>query len=146
MIIREATLEDAAPIVCMAIRFLEETPYGHLFAPNEQKLTELLLQVLTHGVIFVAERADHTLAGFLALVTLEHPISGERYADELAWWVNPESRSGSIGPRLLAAAEEFARTAGIGMLKMVAPAGTDVGRFYERLGYAAVETSYHKRL
>lgn len=82
----------------------------------------------------------------LAIVVLPHPITGRLYADELAWWVEPRFRRGRIGPTMLKHAEAWARQKGATVLKMVAPAGTDVGRFYEATGYRAVETAYQKRL
>lgn len=149
MIIRPATLEDSAAVCRMAIRFLEETPYGELVTPNEVKIAQLLLQCLDLGVIFVAELEDaspHTLVGFLALVALAHPVSGDPFAEELAWWVEPEARHLSIGPRLLREGERWAVANQLRMLKMVAPAGSPVSGFYERRGYRLVELTYCKQL
>jgi len=149
MIIRPATLEDSAAVCRMAIRFLEETPYGELVTPNEVKIAQLMLQCLDLGVIYVAELEDappHTLVGFLALVALAHPVSGDPFAEELAWWVQPEARHLSVGPRLLAHGERWAIAHALRMLKMVAPAASSVGGFYERRGYRLVELTYCKTL
>jgi GNAT superfamily N-acetyltransferase len=86
------------------------------------------------------------LVGMIALFCAPHPITGEPYADELCWWVEPAYRRGNLGLKLLRCAERWATTKGATMLKMVAPEGTDIGRFYERVGYRAVETAYQKRL
>lgn len=144
MTIREATLEDSARLVEMAIRFLTETPMGEAVPPAPLKLAQLVLQVLDVGVIFVAE-VNGRLEGFIALVALEHPMSGEAYADELAWWVEPEARSRSIGPRLLSRAEDWCRQNALSFLKMVAPIGSGVATAYLRLGYQEIETSFMKR-
>jgi GNAT superfamily N-acetyltransferase len=82
----------------------------------------------------------------LALAAVPHPVSGQDYAEELAWWVEPAHRGSSIGPRLLAAAEAWCVQNKLGVLKMVAPAASDVGAFYVRRGYTLVESVYQKVL
>lgn len=101
--------------------------------------------VLDQGVCLVADAGDR-LAGFLALVALPHPLTGQLYGDEIAWWVEPEYRRGRVGPQLLVAAEQWARQMGCQSVKMVAPFKSTVGAFYERCGYTAVETAYAKQL
>lgn len=86
------------------------------------------------------------LVGMLAIVALPHPLAGGKVAEELAWWVEPEWRQGLLGPKMLREAEAWATRNGAVMVKMVAPAGTDVGEFYERIGYQAVETAYIKSI
>jgi len=86
------------------------------------------------------------LVGMLGLVAITHPASGADYADEIVWWVDPEFRGGSIGPRLLAAGETWARRRGLPLVNMVAPEGSDVGRFLARQGYTPIETAWVKRL
>src|SRR5207237_2966117 len=96
------------------------------------------------GRIFVAEDRGGSLAGMIAVIVGGH--LGLRYADEQAWWVGPEYRSGTLGPRLLRHVEAWARSEGLPVLAMVAPAGSTIGGFYERLGYHEVETKYVKTL
>lgn len=143
--IRPATAEDVDRLVDMAVRFLASTRYGVLVTPHPHALGRLIAQVLAIGVIFVAE-VNGRVEAMLALVALPHPISGELYGDELAWWVEPEHRHGSIGPRLLLQAETWARERGARILKMVAPADSTVGNFYKHFGYVEVETAYQKTL
>lgn len=144
MIIREATLEDVPAAARMGVHFLAGTRY-RVFASSEAALSALIHLVLEHGVGFVAE-VDGTLVGMLGLLVGPHPLTGERYADEVCWWTEPGARGLGAGPRLLKAAEEWSLHAELDMIKMVAPEGTDVGRFYLRHGYEAVETAYMKRL
>ncbi len=96
-------------------------------------------------MIFVAEDAG-AIVGLIAAFPMEEPISRQTQLDELVWWVEPAYRRGSVGPRLLRALETWARQKGIKLCKMIAPVDTTVGRFYERQGYVAIETSYIKRL
>lgn len=149
-IIREATLLDQPELLVMARHFVEQTAYARLFGFNEDAVKHLIVTVLEHGAILVAEFEDpagpiRPLVGMLALCAFPHPIAGEPYADEVCWWVEPDHRHG-LGPALLGAAEEWIRHHGVDLVKMVAPAGSNIGRFYERAGYSALETAYVKRL
>jgi len=146
MTIREATLADADCLVAMATRFLESTPYGRVFPPAAERLHALVATCLTLGVIFVAEVRDAEVVGMIAVAALEHPFTGDLYADEIAWWVELEHRGGAIGPRLLGAVSSWAQVRGLRFVKLAALAGSDVGAFYERMGYEAVETAYMKTL
>lgn len=158
--IRKATSADKLDLVAMATRFLTETPYRQFLTVSPAMLDSLVDTVLELGVVLVAERlhfpyigpnlepapARRELVGMIALVELENPITGEPFADELVWWVEPEHRHGTIGPRLLVAGEAWAREKLLPVVKMVAPAGSQVGAFYQRMGYTAVETAFIKVL
>lgn len=148
--IRRATLDDWSAVRAMALAFLAESPYGALFEVTAERppaaLDELLGLVLEAGVVFVAD-VGTGLVGMLAMGVGGHAISGQRYADEIAWWVHPAHRGGTIGPRLLAAAEAWARADGCTLVKMIAPHhAPDVGRYLARRGYAPVETAHVRRL
>lgn len=144
MRVREATADDTARLVEMAQRFLAESRYGQLFGADPLRLGALVATCLALGVIFVAEVEDGII-GMLALVAVPDPFSDVRYADEIAWWVEPAHRAGIVGPRLLMRAQNWTRSQRLPFLKMVAPADTQVGGFYERVGFRAIETSYIKR-
>jgi len=144
--VRPATTDDALAIVEMALRFLRETPYGALLGDgNPLVIGAVLSTLLAQGIVLVAERAGIPV-GFIAALAMQHPISGRMYGDEVAWWVEPEARNGRAGVMLLTALEEWARQEGLSLLKMVAPAESQVGTFLHRRGYDAVETAYQKRL
>lgn len=146
--IREATPADKSRLVEMAVRFLLESPYGQFFddKATPDSIGTLIDNVLVLGTVFVAERQDKAVVGMLAIVALPHPLTGRLYAEEIAWWVEPEHRGGLLGPKMLRVAEEWATRKGANMIKMVAPTRGDVGRFYEVVGYQAVETAYFKRI
>lgn len=145
MRVREATVEDHARIVEMAICFLGESYYGRLFPADPNRLAILLQLCVATGVIYVAE-VEEGIVGMIALVALTDPIGGVDYADEIAWWVDPAHRAGMVGPRLLMQAQAWVRFRRLAFLKMVAPADRpDVGDFYRRIGFEAVETAYIKR-
>ena len=153
MTIREATPADTDGLVAMAAHFLADSPYVAFIPTNPDRLAALVDTCLRLGTIIVAETADgcqnalgpHALQGMFAVVAVEHPFSGARYAEEVAWWVHPRCRSGTTGPRLLVRGQEWAEAHGLPFLKVGAPLPSTVGAFYERLGYQAVETAYIKR-
>jgi len=145
--IRPATAGDAPRVIAMAQRFLETFTPGDVMEPQPYALEALFSVAFDNGVILVHEAPDGRLNAFLALVgPLPHQISGESYADELAWWVEPEARGLGIGELLLAQAERWGRAHAICVLKMLAPAGSSIGDLYRKQGYVAVETAYMKRL
>lgn len=152
--IREATPADKFRLVEMASRFLLESQYGEMFEnrATPEKIGALVDQVLQIGAVFVAEvPLTHTeedrfeLVGMLAIVVVPNLFTGYPVAEEIAWWVEPEHRGkGTIGPKLLRSAEAWATSRGANMVKMVAPAGSAVGFFYERMGYRLAESAFIK--
>jgi len=147
MVIRPATVADRVAVVALSLRFHGSTPYARLLAADPERIGALFDVALAQGVVYVAEVRGSAgeLAAFLAVVALEHTLSGDRYAEEIAWWVEPAYRTGLLGPRLLRQVEGWAAAHGCAFLKMAAPSGTDVGTFYERQGYVPIETAYLKR-
>jgi GNAT superfamily N-acetyltransferase len=143
--IRKATPADASRLVEMAGHFVEQTRYSTLFRFKPAAVAQLVALVLEHGVIFVAEQ-DGAIVGMLAALPMEEPIAKTPMLDEMAWWVEPAFRRGSVGPKLLRAAESWAVQKGLRLVKMVAPVGTNVGDYYKRMGYTEVETSWVKKL
>ena len=147
-LIRTAEHGDLERLVHLGVRFLTTTPaYCTLLRPDPERLYVLLETALTLGLgtVLVAE-VDGEVVGGLVYVILPNPISGEATAEEIAWFVAPEHRTSSIGPRLLVAGESWCAANGATTIKMIAPAGSEVGRFYARRGYVAVETAYAKQV
>lgn len=144
MIIRPATPGDRGAVLLMVRHFLDHSLYGALFE-SDVDAGGLFDTVLAAGLVLVADNGDH-LVGMLAIVALLHPLGGKLYAEEVCWWVEPEHRSGFIGPKMLRSAEDWARRKGCSVVKMVAPHGSTVGDFYGRIGYTPIETAYIKVL
>lgn len=151
--IRTAQLEDIPDIVRLAQRFLLTTPYGRLFRFEPARIAQLAEKVLELGTIWVAEclpypeTGETRLVGFLAVVEGLEPYSGQAYAEEVAWFVEPEHRRGVAGPRLLEAFEKWGRDKNLTFCKMVAPVevGSDLAGFLNKRGYSALETAFVKR-
>jgi len=143
--LRPSTAADTPRLVAMAQRFLATTSYGALLNPDPDWLVALVDAVLENGTVLVAE-LDGVLIGMIALSAQPHILTGEFFCDEVCWWVEPEFRLGSVGEQLLQAAYDWANTRNLSMIKMVAPAGTHLGKFYLAQGFVEVETSFLKRL
>lgn len=142
--IRKATEADVPIIVRMVGHFIT-AKYADLLTFKPRRLEELTLRVLEIGCILVAEE-DGAVVGFVAGCALEDSVSGIPMLDEMGWWVEPGYRHKSVGPRLLQQFENWAKQKNLRLVKMVAPAGSNVGAFYKRLGYTEVETAWIKRL
>lgn len=141
---RDAETGDVEAIVTMAMEFLSTTGYSHQLPPRPNALRAFAerLIAMEDATILLALDGE-TPIGMLALWAYEHPMSGERVASEIVWWVSPERRG--VGVRLLKRAETWARARNATVLQMVAP--TDrVGRFYAACGYDAIETMFQRRL
>lgn len=146
--IRAAGMADVPAVLRLARSFLTSTAYGQILGVvDDDALGNVCRLVQEHGVIFLAED-DGGAVGFLAMLGVPHPFTGEGFADEIAWFVEPHARGNRrIGPLLLGAAEDWATRRELGMIKMVAPAGDEtVGRYYRSRGYVQAETVFYKRL
>lgn len=160
--IREATVDDKFRLVEMSTRFILSTNYHQWLEVVPERISKHVDTLLEHGAIFVAERvtfppaaamaylekmdesqARHELVGMLAVVGPVELIDGRLYVEEVAWWVEPEHRGGTVAKRLMHHMEGWCVQNSVYMVKMVAP-NDSVGLFYERCGYKAVETSWVK--
>lgn len=145
-LIRKARPDDLQAIVAMVGHFIQSTPYQSVLRFVPAAVTELADRVLQVGIVFVAE-VDGRIVGMIAGFAMEEPIGRTKMLDELAWWVEPDFRRGTIGPKLLRTWEAWARQKGLTLIKMIAPHATpEVGRYYARHGYVPLETSYIKRI
>lgn len=94
------------------------------------------------AAVFIAERADHTIAGFVE-------VGARPYADGCdtspvgyieAWYVDPDIRRQGHGRALLAAAEEWARARGFTEMASDAQLTNDVSyAAHRRAGYEEVD-------
>lgn len=148
--VRKATLEDLPQLQAMARAFMEQTAIGGWMQYSAKQIEELVKPMVAGaGVIFIAEDvsgAGRVPIGMVSALGYADPFTGPT-CDEVCWWVDPEHRSGLVGPRLLRALENWARQKGLRLLKMVAPAeAPEVGEFYLRSGYTPIQTAFVKRL
>lgn len=88
-------------------------------------------------------RRDGRLVGAVGGLVATNPNTGEPWAQELFWFVDPGSRG--MGVRLLRVFLDALQDEGIAWVTMVAlegPMREKVGRLYERLGMTRLETHY----
>ena len=144
MIIRKATIEDVPRLVEIGRHFLHASKYAQQIADNPEKATETLQAVVEKlGAIAVLENG--TVQGMFAFVVFPHYFSGETFATELVWWLEPEARQPGLGLKLWEYAEKLATEMGADRMQMGAP-DDKVGRMYRMRGYKATEVCYEKRL
>lgn len=140
--IRLAREADIPRLVEMGQRFRRESSYAERLADNPEKMAELGRQLLKVDGLLLSEK-DGELTGMLGFILHNHFISGEVFAGEVFWWVEPERRGDGL--RLLREAEKRARARGAKYMQMIAP--TDqVATIYKRLDYEFVEATYQKAL
>jgi GNAT superfamily N-acetyltransferase len=145
MTIRPATLADVPRLVAGFRQFVATSHYAAFVPDAPAHVTALSEHLVTAPTTTVlVTETDAGVTGLLGLGVTAHPYSGQRLAVEVIWWVAPEARG--CGPALLRAGERWAAEQGADAIQMIAPAdaaGRRVGRFYERRGYQAVETTYY---
>jgi len=142
-------LDDRPAVVQLGLKFAPAIPaFRPIMEDVSAESIEQFLDVLAgleakgFATMFVAEDRGGELRGLLAIGMIPNLMTGVMIAEEMAWFVDPEHRARFVGPRLLTAAIEWARSNGLKGLKMGAPAGTAVGAFYESQGFTPVETVF----
>ncbi len=140
--VREAVTDDLPWLVGMGLRFIRDSDYRHHVAENPGALARLMGRLMESGesVILVVGDRPH---GMIGMLLYDHPMSGEKFASELFWWIDPEQRGSGL--RLLNSAERWAKEAGARRIQMIAP-NDRTARAYEGLGYGKLETHYQKEI
>jgi GNAT superfamily N-acetyltransferase len=146
-VIRPATEQDVPAIVAMCAEFHASTEYhGLLGALDPSRVDAVARHMIADDEATVLLAVTENIpVGMLAITVYEHPFTGERYASELVWWVEPAARGGTVAMRLLRDAERWAADQQVAGLQMIAP-NQRVGDLYARVGYAVAETTYLKRM
>ena len=142
--IRPATHEDVPALVVMGQQFAQTEMYRDVLHENPDQITVVMTNLIDceTGTILALE-SESVLVGMMGIIYTPHFLSAEIYASEIFWWVTPGHRGDGV--RLLRAAESWAKERGATKLQMVAP-NERVGRFYDRMGFTRIETSYQKSL
>ncbi len=145
--IRVATKDDFHDIVCMSAEFWQNTIYDDDFCYDS--VYRMVSGCYDYNLLIVAEK-EGELVGFVAGVEgkllANHSV---KIGAELAWWLNPSARGGSLGVKMLKAAEKQAKDNGIkywSMMYMESSMPEQIRKIYEKMGYQLAETTYVKRL
>jgi putative acetyltransferase len=138
--VRPAVPADAGRLVALAAAVASE-PEGWLLADarwrseSEERRYIRALQRHPDAALFVAELAGGELVGRLSLMRDPHPSS--KHVADLGVMVAAGHRRLGVGTALMAAAEDWAGSAGVAKLELhVFPHNEPAIRLYEKLGYA----------
>lgn len=146
MLIRQATVEDLPRLSACATEFYSSSKFLKTFDLGKfVAMWAALLQNGT-GVIFVIEESGE-LVGTIGGVAYPEAYSSELIAQEFFWWINRESRGRGI--RLYKEFEDWARERGCSQIRMghlLDSMPEKVAKFYERMGFVAVEVNFCKTL
>ena len=142
---RDATAADLPRLCELFERFRAESHYAKYGPAHPEVSTPFIESLLTADdrVVLVVE-AEAQIVGMIGVVVTQHPMSGERCATEMFWYLEPEFRGSGVW--LLRRAERWALDRGAKFILMVSPQSHAVDRIYEALGYEAGETSWYKSL
>lgn len=119
-------------------------PYAGIIKDNPDCARAFAERVLSGGTVLLGEE-NGMVVGLLGFVMADHHFSGQRYAAELMWYVEPEYRKGGIAMKLMWEAERLAKTMGAETMIFTAP-NDSVGAIYKRFGYEPMEVAYRKVL
>lgn len=143
--IRHALPSDTEALVALGLAFVRDSPYTEHVAENPDQIRKVIAFLLAqpNSTILVAEQ-DGAVIGLIGLAIVPHLWSGIPTAGELAFCVHPDHR-GTVGIRLLKAAETWAGESGAQAISMIAPSER-AERLYTRLGYGFLESNFTKRI
>lgn len=149
MPIRIADESDLDRISELGSRSLQDGPYAGIIEDKPEAARKCAIWVMQTGKILLAEE-DGEVVGLLGFITADHHFSGQRYAVELMWYVEPEHRAMKAGftghgIELLKEAERLAKEAGAKDFVFTAP-NDGVAQLYKRLGYSQLEVAFRKEL
>tara|TARA_R110000744_G_scaffold12907_6_gene38051 strand:+ start:686 stop:1138 length:453 start_codon:yes stop_codon:yes gene_type:complete len=110
---------------------------------------EMYDYLANHGNIHVTtvRNDDGVMVGYCVyILSRAMHYATETYADGDIFWLDPDYRKGTIGIRMLKAAEKSLATLGVTKVLNKVKLHKDVGKIFEHLGYSAIERVYAKRI
>lgn len=145
--IREAEESDFHDIAVMSSEFWTKTMFDDEFCYDS--VFNMISLCCDSGLLFVAE-IEGEVVGFVAGVSGALLGNGAvKTGTEVAWWIQPEHRGGSIAIKLLKAIESRAKDLGIkywSMAFMCSSMPDTVESIYKKMGYQKSEVIYTKRV
>lgn len=150
MIIRDATLDDAADLLRMGELMQQESPRFNKFTFDREKSATLINHLISinNGIIVVAEK-DGAIVGMLGGMVTEHFFSRDLYACDFVVYIEPEYRGGSTVIRMIKLFEQ--RAIELGAKEVSLGISTELqsertASLYEKLGYIRSGISTIKRV
>lgn len=145
--VRKGAVSDIDSIISMASEFWGHTIYDEGYCPETiEAMASLCIEQELMSVLEV----DGEVVGFACGV--KGTLLGNcnvTSGTEIAWWVNPDNRSGRSGIALLKHIEGLAKDAGIkhwNMAFMVSSMPEQIEAIYIKMGYTKTEIIYSKVL
>ena len=151
--IRRATIKDYDDIMAMMINFANSSPYSALQNPqyNDTYIRRLLDSFTKEGVILLGyqthqtDQTDQPVGMLIAQIQSDAWLPHVKTMKEVAWWVEPEYRYGTLGYRLLKEYVKIGKTLvekdiikGFTLTNMEMSPDFDL----EKRGWRPVETNY----
>jgi len=101
--IKQADIKDFKHIKKMFINFANSAPVDYLHKPqyNDDYIDQLLFGISKTGVLLYAEHKGKPAGFFIAAPAADVWLPQVKHVlREMAWWVEPEHRDGTIGGKL----------------------------------------------
>lgn len=149
MTIRPATVADRATLIALGLHFAHAAMFNRWLGTATEATIGYAVDFMLaagDGALVALAEDDAGPIGMLAVLEVPNAFTQVAAADELCWFVHQDRRGLRAGPRLMDYAETWARARGLTSIRMAAPFGASVGRYYERRGYVPAETAYIKDL
>lgn len=144
--IRPARLFDLSRIVLLSSEFYKTLSYARTIPFDYETVTELTLNLIKSGVVFVVE-LDGLIVGVMA-VSVHPSMFNKNYliSGEVIWYLSPEAQSQGWGKKLLAAVDQECKDWGLttGQLFLMKESPPVATALYESLGYELTELSFTK--
>jgi N-acetylglutamate synthase-like GNAT family acetyltransferase len=131
MLIRQAKQTDIDTITVLANKMVQNTVFTNI----KRDRIEKILSVPT-AVGFVAESEE--IVGFICGALHNQFFTQQKFASDMALYVEPKYRGGSAAFRLVKAFENWAKEKGVSHIWLGQSVGQnidDTAKFYQRLGY-----------
>ena len=146
--IRLADKDDFDKVLEMGHKFFLTTEHAKTEEFHIDSAVDTYIQMLHSGFILVAE-LDEEVIGVIGCIISPFLIDKrKKVCTELLWWVEPEYRKSSVGPKLHRAAELKAKELGASKMVMVSlsTSPAEVEPYYLNDGYSKTESSFLKEL
>lgn len=138
--VRLGTLDDVPAIVALGAVMHAESPRFSRFPYSPEKVADVVATMLCNpkNVVIVADHSDQGIVGMFGGFIAEHYFSTAKYASDVAMFIHPDHRGGSVVVRVLKTFEEWAISQGA--IEIAPGISTEVQadrtlQLYSRLGY-----------
>lgn len=144
MLVRRATGDDLHAVIALAKKMHGESPAYRNYRFEPGKIANLVkLCVESPDWLLLIAYNLGTPVGFVAAGAVEMIFGSEKTVDDLAVYVVPEKRGSMLGPRLVKALVDWAKTTGAREVRLGVTTEIDNSRvttLLERMGFSQTGT------